>query len=432
VKGLLFTYALTFGGAATALFDPFVGLLIYVCFSILKPDCMWFWSVPPWHYSRVVAIGLLAGWALGGFGQWRLGRARGVVATLIGFWLWSCGASILAEDQSIAWGFVESLGKIILPFLVGITTIDSMQKLKQLAWVILLSQGYVAYSLNLSYYSGYNRVTQEGFANMDNNCVAIAMVTCVGLGFFLGLHAPGWWRKALAFGSVVLMAHVVMFAFSRGGMLALVITGATAFFLIPRRPRHYLAFALVAALCLRLSGREVTQRFLTTFADPAQRDTSSRNRLDYWGYCWDAMLRRPILGVGPDHWPLTVVKEYGRATSEAHSVWLQFGAELGFPGLFLILSFYGGIVALLWPLARDRITAADPWSQYLARMVIASLVGFGVSAQFVSLKGLELPYYIALIGAGVLKLSRPATPVVRGLRRRVQTAPRPALALCPR
>ena len=37
----------------------------------------------------------------------------------------------------------------------------------------------------------------------------------------------------------------------------------------------------------------------------------------------------------------------------------------------------------------------------VARMVWASLVGFFVSAQFVSLEGLELPYYITLVGLGI-------------------------------
>jgi hypothetical protein len=38
-------------------------------------------------------------------------------------------------------------------------------------------------------------------------------------------------------------------------------------------------------------------------------------------------------------------------------------------------------------------------------MVIASLTGFAVAAQFVSLDRLETPYYIAIIGAALLKLS---------------------------
>jgi hypothetical protein len=41
-------------------------------------------------------------------------------------------------------------------------------------------------------------------------------------------------------------------------------------------------------------------------------------------------------------------------------------------------------------------------------MVVAGLIGFAIAAQFVSLYGLEVPYYIALIGAGVLKLSSTA------------------------
>jgi hypothetical protein len=40
-------------------------------------------------------------------------------------------------------------------------------------------------------------------------------------------------------------------------------------------------------------------------------------------------------------------------------------------------------------------------------MVIAALSGFAVAVQFVSAEGLELPYYVVLIGAGVLKLSSP-------------------------
>ena len=37
-------------------------------------------------------------------------------------------------------------------------------------------------------------------------------------------------------------------------------------------------------------------------------------------------------------------------------------------------------------------------------MVIAALTGFCVAAQFVSLEALEIPYYVALLGAGALKL----------------------------
>ena len=47
--------------------------------------------------------------------------------------------------------------------------------------------------------------------------------------------------------------------------------------------------------------------------------------------------------------------------------------------------------------------------RWLPAMVISSLIGFGIFGQFVSLEGLELPYYVALTGAAGLKLlSSPA------------------------
>src|SRR6476620_1338849 len=89
MKGLLFTYALTYGGAAASLYRPFYGLLIYVAFSILRPESLWHWSVPVGNYSRIVAIALLVGWALNGFGNWQLGRGKALLICFAGFWCWA-------------------------------------------------------------------------------------------------------------------------------------------------------------------------------------------------------------------------------------------------------------------------------------------------------------------------------------------------------
>jgi probable O-glycosylation ligase (exosortase A-associated) len=403
MKGQIFTFVLTYGGAAAALVSPFHGLLVYIAFAIIKPEAMWFWSVEPGHYSRIVALALLVGWALHGFGNWSLGRARLVVGALVGLLAWAALGAMHAPDEELAWGFVEALAKIVLPVVVGITTIDSVAKLKQLAWVIVLSQGFVAYELNFTYYLGYSRVQDIGFAGLDNNSVAIAMVSCVGLAFFLGLHAPGWWCKAIALTAAALLAHAVLITFSRGGMLALVAVGLVSFLLVPKRPRHTVALIIALVIVFRLAGPEVRSRFLSSF-DADQRDRAAQTRIELWVACWDTMLKRPALGVGPDHWP-RVAQEYGwPAGKEAHSLWLQTGAELGFPGLLFLAGYYGLCVAFLWPLTRARRTVPDPWLRHLARMVIPSLVGFAVAAQFVSLEALEVPYYIALLGAGVLKV----------------------------
>jgi probable O-glycosylation ligase (exosortase A-associated) len=363
-----------------------------------------------------VGAGMLLGWALQGFGSWNLGRARPVVTSLVFFLLWYFPSTIAGLDPGRGWPLIEAMAKVVLPFLVGITMITSMAQLKALAWVILVSHGYVALELNRSYYDGFNAVQEIGFGGMDNNCAAIAMVCCVGLGFFLGLHSERLWQKLLAFACAALTAHVIMLAFSRGGMLAMVVTSVVAFLLIPRKPVHYLYFALAVGLALRLAGPEVRERFFSSFKEEQELDASAKSRYELWGACWNIMVRKPLLGVGPENFP-EVAPEYGFPRGKkAHTLWLEVGAGLGFPGLIALVAFYAICVFRLWALTKESRWVADPWVRHMARMVIASITGFAVAAQFVSLEGLEAPYYITLIGAGVLKLDslgmlQPAAPV---------------------
>lgn len=403
MKGLLFTIALTYGGAVASLFNPFIGLLIYVCFAIIKPQSLWYWSGLSGNYSRIIAIALLLGWMFKGCGNWRFGRGRAAVWALIGFLAWSALSATVAPNRAVAWDFVENMSKIVLPVVVGATLIDSIQKVQQLAWTIALSQGYVAYDLNQAYYDGFNRLQQTGFGSLDNNSVAIAMVAGIGLAFFLGLGASRWWQKIIAFGAAGLMTNAVMFSFSRGGVLSLMITVGFAFALIPKQRKHYVALAVASMVVIRLAGPQVVARFATVFVAAEERDASAQSRLDLWADCWDAMSHQPVFGVGPDHWPL-VVERYGWPPGkEAHTLWLQIGAELGLPGIAFLASFYVYCLWRLWPMRRSGVYEESLVGP--ARMVIASLVGFMVSAQFVSLEGLELPYYVGLLGVGVLKLA---------------------------
>jgi O-antigen ligase len=157
-------------------------------------------------------------------------------------------------------------------------------------------------------------------------------------------------------------------------------------------------------VALRLAGPSVVERFSTSFADREERDSSAQSRLDIWGHCWDIMKKHPITGVGPDHWPI-IAEQYGWPRGkEAHSVWFNAGAELGFPGVALLMAFYGLTIRHCWRLARSA-AVTDPWLKDAARMAVVGLSAFAVSASFVSLDALEPPYYIALLGAGALSVA---------------------------
>ncbi len=408
MTGLIFTFALTYGGAVLSLFRPFHGLLIYIAFSILRPEALWHWSVPQGgNYSRIVAIALLIGWALNGFGNWNLSRGRAMLVLFAGFWAWAALSTVFAAlFLQIGTKYLEEMAKILLPFMVGLSVINSIDQVKQLAWTICLSVSYVAYEMNLAYYDGFNFLHEYGFGGMDNNCHAIQLVSAVGLMFFLGFTAKNWWQRLIAAGGILVMINAVMFSFSRGGLLALIVTGGVAFLLIPRRPVHYLALAGAVLVGIRLAGKEVTDRFMTSFVDKEVRDTSAESRLELWADCWQLMQQHPIFGVGPNHFPHYAQYYLGWGTpKEAHSLWFQTGAELGFTGVGLLIGFYLLCIWRLWPLTRESYPTTEPRIRDLARMVIASLAGFLVASQFVSLEGLELPYYVVLIGACTLKVA---------------------------
>jgi hypothetical protein len=81
----------------------------------------------------------------------------------------------------------------------------------------------------------------------------------------------------------------------------------------------------------------------------------------------------------------------------------------------------------MWPIARARITDENCLEVGVATGVMLGIIGFIVAGQFVSLTGLEVPYYIALTGLVLLK-SRDARQAVATTRPAVVPAPGPGRA----
>lgn len=401
MNGLLFTYALTYGGAVVSLYRPFHGLLIYICFAILKPPVIWPWAVPQGNYSRVIGIAFLLGWAMNGFGDGRLGKARPIVMAFLGYFLWVILSTSFALDPARGLPFVEYLAKIVLPFVAGITLIHSWDQLKLLIWVIVGSSAFLAYEANLLYLGGYN-LEQDAVFGLDNNSFSILMDTSFGLALILGLEDRVLWRRCLMFGCAAAMAHVPMMSMSRGGMVGAVVAAAVAVVIVPKSRQIWLMIFSGMAVAAMLAGPSVVAEFSTSFKPEEERDASAESRVLLWRDCTDTMLKNPLFGVGQECWGL-VVQSYGWPKGkEAHSLWFQTGAELGIPGVAFLLLFYYRTVSSTW---RARKWVDVPWMPLVSRMIAVSLIGFGVSASFVTVEGFELPFYVAMIGACGLKIA---------------------------
>ena len=401
MKGLIFTWLLTAIGVSTSCINPYNGFLVYVALAVLRPDSLWSSHIAEGRFSFYVASAMLLNWFVRCCGNWNLGPSRRIALLLLGYWLWSVFLSFRANSPPHAWYFVEQQARILLPFLVGITTIRTAADLRKLAWVIVVCQGYVAFELNRWYFSGFNYLWEIGFGSLDNNSMAIGLVTALGVAFFLFFYETSYLRRIIITACAGFIGHAILFSFSRGAMLATVIFAVVSFFIIHKTTLHYMVFGGGLLMAVLLAGPQVRERFLESFStENGVREASAQSRLDLWRDCATLLARDPIMGCGPDHWPLHAHEFGWPAGKEAHSLWVQTAVELGIPGILMYMGFFLTAIWRSWLLLQRTKNDPDAWFADSARMTIASLSGFMVAAQFVSLEALEIPYYVVLLGAG--------------------------------
>jgi O-antigen ligase len=406
MKALILTYLLTYGGALLALFEPLYGLYIYVAFAIISPETIWAWSVPQGgNYSRILAGAMLAGWAFRGFGSWNFGPTKGIVFGLLFFWLWSIVSATFAPNQQAARLFLEDISKIVLPVLVGLTIIDTTDKLIRLVWVIVLSATYLSWEIT-SYYlfsPAYSIEAIEQMAGTGRAVLGTGLLCTFTFALFLLLSSKSSYLKGLAFVCLILIGHSIFLTFSRGALFGLLVSLIIFFLLVPNKNRYLWALPFVIFLGYMMSGPQVWERFATIFASKHERDASAQSRIDLWRNCLDVIQQEPLLGVGPDHF-LLISKRFGwDKPKEAHNLWLQMAAELGLPGALGLVLFYGLTGRGLIRLTRENF--AGPWFQLAAVACVAAIAGFVASSCFVTVQRLEIPYYVALVGAGLIKVS---------------------------
>jgi hypothetical protein len=182
-----------------------------------------------------------------------------------------------------------------------------------------------------------------------------------------------------------------------------------------------LALVAVVALLLVVGPRTQADRTLNRFrADPTVTGSdvpgrllsiSSGARTAYWGVAWQMIEREPLVGEGAgsyERWWLQLrpVASYVR---DAHNLYLETLAELGPPGLVLLLT------ALGVPLAATRAHARHPAVPAAGAAYVAFLVHAGLDWDWeipsVTLTGLACGASLVVLGrpqAAILPWSRAA------------------------
>ena len=238
----------------------------------------------------------------------------------------------------------------------------------------------------------------------DPNDLALVLLFPAGFALSYILNrGVSWPMRLFAILAFCTVLGAVIATQSRGGLLGIAsIMGVFAYRRV--KSKALLAFAAVIALTVLFTLAGVNDR-ASGGAHEEGIDESAMGRL----YAWQAAIKmashNPLTGVGLDNFTLNywVYSDFWDGKNHAvHSTWFGVLAETGFLGLIIfitmIIIIFRRVVICLTVLSPSGAFSTNPTraeSFTLAEGILASLVGFTVSATFLTM-GFTWPVYILL------------------------------------
>lgn len=417
VRGLLFVGLFAVGGLA-ALAEPFAGIIAYAVHYHSYPENA-YWgrglAAAGVRYSLFISLLLAIGTLLN---LKRLPYGRLInrqEALYLTFLAWVV-ITRLINGQETQEDTVDKMVKMAV-FLLALThVVVTPRRFGQFFGVLVLCALYLGSECFMAPASRYVKGRLEGVGGPDfgdSNALAahmVALLPIVGVQFLRG----GWKAKLLCVTAGALIANGVIQTRSRGGYLASLVSAVVMLILARRgqRKRILILVALGGLGSLTMVDAGYLARMGTLKAGERENDESAMSRLRFWRAGLQMAVDNP-LGVGPGNFHTNIgtylPEDAGRDT---HNTYVRCVAELGWPGLILLM---GLIANAFLTLARVRRSAAGPsgseecdWYAFGLQM---SLAGYLTASFFISSNYIEMLWWLLLLPAA---LERAAANAVTG------------------
>jgi O-antigen ligase len=297
----------------------------------------------------------------------------------------------LAENHFRA---LMSLKTMVLTFLAYLGIVMSINKVSKFRTFITL---WLGVHILLAFHGIVKHGQGVGGFLADENDFAMTLNMIVPFAFFLAQTEQRRTKKLLYFGLTGLFVLAIIVSFSRGGFVGLLVVGLYCWLRSPKKLRS-LAVIVALGLLVSLAAREgYRERIDSIWVEGASAGTGE-DRVFMWKVAWKMFLSNPVIGVGPDNFPVRfedyepVERLYGvtRAWRAAHSLYFTLLPELGLVGVVLFLRTLYFIRKDLVAIRRStpqRLKDAPRTTSTIlpyAYAMEASLWGFLVSSIFIS------------------------------------------------
>ena len=376
---------------------PFWALMVFTFVLLLSPQSL-IPALAPLHIAFVAAA-LAAGlYLMQGFARRssvaRDGREVRIAACLVAWAVVTLPLSIW-PGGSIAFLFGIYLKALVIFWLLA-SIVDSIGKLRIVAWGLSLMALPLSASAIMSFFSGGFQ-TEElsrgldrimGYdaplsGNPNDLALMLNLILPLTIALFLGSRNLAVRMLLAAFACMDVVAIIA--SYSRGGFLVLGVIGAVYLFRMYRRGRR--GAALILAVLMLVSVPLLPSSYLgrlSTIVDiHADQTNSAQVRLGDSIAAASYIVRHPIAGAGIGNNILALNATRGTTWTMVHNVYLVYAVELGLPGLALFLLLLKACLNS----ARDARCAAEDNPELaelfpLAEALGVSLLAFAVAGFF--------------------------------------------------
>jgi len=431
---MIFVVGIILVGLFFSLQSPFYALLFYLWNAYFRPEA--------WTYGSFIGS-LSLSYTIGVYLVFRTlvslpdAKLNMRTALIILFWIQTLVGKVTSQYPDWTPGFFFEFSKVLLISYLIVVLVDDRKKLRITLTVVALSLG-----LECAKQGWANLIRAPGAKNDnpipflgDNNGVALGTMMLVPLFGALAQVATRKWER---FGQRFLGIGTFLRGFStysRGGFLAAGVLGLFTFARSEKKLRSLIGVVVIGLMLQSIMPEDFWKRMGTIqVGEGEERDESAAGRLHFWRIAVKMAVANPLTGVGLNSFNRAYL-DYNddarfsgmRAT---HSSWFGVLADLGFPGLILLLGNWSVAALSCWQVS--RMTRGDPAKRELrlyANALMTSLFVFLVAGSFLSYQYNEMLWHFvglstALYLVAVRESATAEAPVpVSG----VATQPVPAL-----
>lgn len=425
-------YLLVFfaGIAATVIYSPIFGILLYeLQYLVNPPGRWWYGDLPSLRYSFFIMVLVVASYLLR-VGEYRRNR---FLAYPQSKWLAAMTLVILvtylwALDPELHLDTTIRYLKVLLFVVVAFKVTDATWKLESVLGAYLLGIGYLSFIIWQTGRTGSGRLEGIGSADgTDANGAASLVVTAIPILVFYALFARRSWQKVASLGGLAFTLNALILLNSRGAFLALALAGAYFCLFVFREKglkgqkfKTVAGIAAAACLFVYLADDVFWARMSTMTEVSSTEEVETHSRLDYWKKTPEMLGEHPLGGGAQTYKilsPLYLPKEWlsgGRRV--VHSTWFEVLSEYGYHGLFIFLGYVISTF-MLAKKVRGRLREYDDTYHLFQCLALesawlASLIACSFINSFYSEITYWLPMFIAAF-AGI-HLRREAEPAAAG------------------